>query len=110
VLPTATRQINTPVFKTVFKLTTDFILPNKCSKLIVSQTKGGKAMVVDEHVAAKELGTSVSTLRNWRFQRKGVPYIKMGKSVRYDLDAIKRYIDDHTIATEKTTMGSRRIR
>jgi hypothetical protein len=38
---------------------------------------------VDEHGAARILGVSVQTLRNWRWQGVGPHYYKIGRSVRY---------------------------
>jgi len=36
-----------------------------------------------EGEVAKVLGCSVQTLRNNRQQRKGLPYVKIGRNVRY---------------------------
>jgi DNA-binding transcriptional regulator YiaG len=38
-------------------------------------------MNLDDKAAAKALGMAVQTLRNWRCQRKGPAYIKLGRSV-----------------------------
>jgi hypothetical protein len=46
-----------------------------------------------EEKAAIELDVAIQTLRNWRCQRKGPTYIKLGRCVRYlreDLDKFKR--------------------
>ena len=36
-----------------------------------------------EHEVAARTGLSLSTLRAHRFKRTGLPYIKIGRSVRY---------------------------
>lgn len=41
----------------------------------------------------------LSTLRNSRFYRKGIPYIKFNKSVRYSLKAVLQFMDSHLVET-----------
>lgn len=55
---------------------------------------------VGEHTAAAILKKSVQTLRNDRHLRKGVPYVKMGRSVRYLLKDINDYLMKHRIDPE----------
>jgi hypothetical protein len=57
--------------------------------------------IVDETKVAEIMDVAVQTLRNWRFQRKGPPYIKFGRSVRYTLGDIEEYISRHQINPEK---------
>jgi hypothetical protein len=57
--------------------------------------------VVNEHVAAKVTGKSVQTLRNDRHLRRGCPYLKLGRSVRYRVDDLLAYLDKHRIDPEK---------
>ena len=52
---------------------------------------------VDEKAAARILGIAVQTLRNWRHIRKGPAYIKMGRSVRYQIKDLQEYLDDRRI-------------
>ena len=56
--------------------------------------------VTTEYGAAKILGKSVQTLRNERHLRKGCPYIKMGRSVRYRVDDLLDYLEKHRIDPE----------
>jgi len=44
--------------------------------------------LVNEFVAAQALGLSVHTLRKDRITRRRWPYLKAGRTVRYDLDAL----------------------
>ena len=39
----------------------------------------------------------LSTLRNNRFERKGIPYIKFGRSVRYKTTDVVDYMDGHRV-------------
>ena len=55
----------------------------------------------NEHEAAALLKSSVQTLRNNRFLRKGCPYIKIGRSVRYLLSDIQDYLERNRINPEK---------
>lgn len=37
-------------------------------------------------------GLSVETLAQWRSQRRGIPYLKIGRLVRYDLTDVQAYL------------------
>ena len=58
--------------------------------------------VVNEYEAAKIMGKSVQTLRNERHLRKGSPYLKLGRSVRYRLDDLVDYLDRNRVDPEKS--------
>lgn len=49
--------------------------------------------LVDEHEAARVLKAKVSTLRAWRVRGSPIPYRKIGRSVRYNLDDLYAYIE-----------------
>ena len=53
--------------------------------------KMGKLLT--EKAVAEKLGLHVQTLRNHRFQGRGIPYVKIGSAVRYDEDDLKAYIE-----------------
>lgn len=57
-------------------------------------------VLVNENVVAKILGVSVQTLRNNRHNRKGIPYVKLGRSVRYFLKDVHDYALQRRIAPE----------
>lgn len=42
---------------------------------------------------------AVQTLRNDRFHRRGIPYVKFGRSVRYLLDDVIAYMEARKIQT-----------
>lgn len=44
-------------------------------------------------------GRALSTLRNERFLGKGIPYIKIGKSVRYKYDDVISFMEAGRIET-----------
>ncbi|WP_281775882.1 helix-turn-helix domain-containing protein, partial [Bifidobacterium ruminantium] len=44
------------------------------------------------------LGVSVKTLEKWRWERRNLPYVKLGAAVRYRESDLERWIDDHTVA------------
>ncbi len=48
--------------------------------------------------AAEYLGVSVDTLHKW-VQLRSIPHVKAGRALRFDLVALNRYIDEHTIGT-----------
>lgn len=37
-------------------------------------------------------GLSIETLAQWRSQQRGIPYLKMGRSVRYDPVDVQQYL------------------
>ena len=55
---------------------------------------------VTEHGAAKILKNKVQTLRNWRHLRKGPPYLKYGRNVRYLVGDLLDYMKAHRIDPE----------
>ncbi len=60
----------------------------------------GKELLKETEVA-RLLNCHVQSLRNSRFSGKGLPFYKIGKSVRYDPADIERYLQDHRIEPEK---------
>ena len=45
-------------------------------------------------------GLAIQTIRNMRCQRRGFPYIKLGRSVRYDPDEVVTYMEERKITPE----------
>ncbi len=51
---------------------------------------------------ASEIGSfPLPTLRNWRHLRKGPPYVKVGRSVRYPLDELIHYLESRRVDPER---------
>jgi hypothetical protein len=69
------------------------------------EKQGGKKMkpedkLVDETEASELLKLSIQTLRNHRHLRRGCPYVKIGRSVRYLISDIKEYLFKNRIDPE----------
>ena len=46
-------------------------------------------------------GFKLPTLRNWRFERRGIPYLRIGKrSIRYKLQDVIDYMETRRIDPE----------
>jgi|KBSSwiStaDraftv2_1062776.scaffolds.fasta_scaffold3016248_1 predicted DNA-binding transcriptional regulator AlpA len=55
--------------------------------------------LLNEEAAAKILGTATGTLQVWRStKRYPLPYVKIGRSVRYRRSAISAFITSRTVA------------
>lgn len=62
---------------------------------------GGKIGFLNDVQAAKILGLKAQTLRNWRGQAKGPPYVKAGRAVRYSLQDLISFMTARRIDPEK---------
>lgn len=58
---------------------------------------------VDEKVVSEITGRALPTLRNDRFNRRGIPWVKCGRSVRYALSDVISYMEDRKIIPEGNT-------
>ena len=57
--------------------------------------------LIKEAAAAKILGLSVATIRTYRSTRRVIiPFVKIGKSCRYDPKVLEKYIQEHTVGGE----------
>ena len=45
---------------------------------------------------AKLLGVTVGTIENWRWNGLGPAYVKFGKAIRYQRQALREYVTAHT--------------
>lgn len=43
------------------------------------------------------LDISVKTLEKWRWERRNLPYVKLGTAVRYKESDLEVWLDDHTV-------------
>ncbi len=41
---------------------------------------------------AELTGLSIDTLAQWRSQKRGIPYLKIGRCVRYDPQDVQQYL------------------
>jgi excisionase family DNA binding protein len=51
-----------------------------------------KTRLLTEDEAAAQIGCAVQTLRIWRVRKKNLPYVKLGRMVRYQQADIDAYI------------------
>ena len=56
---------------------------------------------VDEKEASRITAFSLSTLRNQRYLGKGIPYVKIGRLVRYSLEDVIAFMERHKISTDE---------
>lgn len=59
------------------------------------------AKYVDERAVSQITGRALATLRNDRYVGQGIPYVKMGRSVRYRLDDVINYMESHKVQTNR---------
>ena len=55
---------------------------------------------LSEKEVAQLTGISVSTLQKNRFYRRGIPYSKVGRLVRYVLKDVEAYLSAHQVPVE----------
>ena len=55
---------------------------------------------ITEKTVSEKTSLKLPTLRNHRHLSKGIPYIKIGRSVRYDPDDVAAYMEKHRIDPE----------
>ena len=55
---------------------------------------------LNEIEVSQLIGRALSTLRNERFHRKGIPYVKVGRSVRYNQADVISFMESRKIRTE----------
>lgn len=53
-----------------------------------------------ENEVSEITGISLGKLRNDRFEHRGMPYCKLGKSVRYRLEDVLSYMDQRLVTPE----------
>jgi hypothetical protein len=59
----------------------------------------GKKYLTEKELASI-LGIAASTLANQRSLHVGIPYVKFGRSVRYDLDDVVAFMESQKVATD----------
>jgi excisionase family DNA binding protein len=54
-----------------------------------------RLVTLDE--AAKQLGVSIAAVRDWRFRRKHLAFVKVGRAVRVLQNSIDKLIERQTV-------------
>jgi hypothetical protein len=57
--------------------------------------------VLNDKECARLLGLGVQTLRNWRCHRKGPPYLRIERVIRYQVDDLLSYLKKKKIIPEE---------
>lgn len=69
------------------------------SSAVQAQSITPAAGLINQDAAALFLGFSPKTLAKDRCTREiGIPYVKMGRSVRYRLADLQKFVDDRRVA------------
>jgi len=55
------------------------------------------AKLVSLKEAAQQLGISIAALRDWRFRRKHLDFVKVGRAVRVAQNSIDKFIERQTL-------------
>lgn len=64
------------------------------ASLMSGETKvEGVGRLLTAQEVASLTGLSVETLAQWRSQRRGIPYLKIGRAVRYDVADVQSYLE-----------------
>jgi len=63
-------------------------------------SKNSTEIYVNEKTASKITGIPVAALRNYRLNHIGFNYIKIGRTVKYKLEDIFKYMGFHKIETD----------
>jgi hypothetical protein len=83
---------------------TNIILPEEEKVELTKKNEVPSKMIqplaLNERQAAKLIGRSVQTLRNWRCQGREIPYVRQGRSISYLYDDIVAWLDSHRIDPE----------
>jgi predicted DNA-binding transcriptional regulator AlpA len=56
--------------------------------------------LIDTRQLSELLQIQTSTIEKARVMRRGIPYVKLGRSVRYKLSDVLSHIDSKRVATE----------
>lgn len=52
--------------------------------------------MMSQQVVAEMLGVPERTLEQWRYRRVGPAFVKVGRHVRYRVDAVEAWLDSQT--------------
>ncbi len=75
-------------------------MTNKTTSINNQNYVGKEAVYIDEKEVSRITGRALSTLRNDRFMKKGIPYIKCYRSVMYLFTDVIDFMEARKINTE----------
>ena len=56
----------------------------------------------DERQTAEDLGVGLRTLRKWRAEGKGPPYVKFARQIHYPIEFIEAWVKRHFVQPIRT--------
>ena len=56
---------------------------------------------INEKQVSQVTGIAVQTLRNWRQLRRGFPYVKAGRAVRYAVTDVEKFMEARRVNGEE---------
>lgn len=59
---------------------------------------------LDRKQAAEYLGVKFNTLTSWVSQKKGPPFYKTGKAVRYKVEDLNAFLEKYRVEFEQVTI------
>jgi excisionase family DNA binding protein len=68
-------------------------LPDLLPESIVGRVKVDVNDLLKSEEVALLTGLSKQTLAQWRSQKRGIPYLKVGRAVRYDAADVQAYLE-----------------
>ena len=63
------------------------------SRMALPKDKITARLLLTAEAVAAMTGLSRETLAQWRSQKRGIPYLKIGRIVRYDPDDVQAYLE-----------------
>lgn len=63
--------------------------------MATTQPKVGELLT--ESQVADKFAMSIAALRKWRCEKKGPPYLALGRCIRYDADALDRWLTEQVV-------------
>ena len=57
------------------------------------------SQLLNDKQVAKLTGRALQTVRNDRFNRQGIPYVRVGRSIRYKVQDVLNFIQKNRIET-----------
>lgn len=90
----ATWHPRTIAYHDDLRLTNPILEIKEVKKMAIEATR-----YLNEVQVADITSRALSTLRNERARNEGIPYIKIGRSVRYNLQDVVQFMESHKITT-----------
>lgn len=64
------------------------------------------AQLITLEQTARQVGISVAAVRSWRYKRKHLEFVKLGRSVRVSQSSIDRFIEQGTLGPDAKSDGT----